>query len=72
MQSHGGVLLTELLIMALNLLSYRTQVHQPWSGTTHNELGPLPSITNKENAQQICLQSDLMEAFSQLKFPPFT
>ena len=30
----------------LNLLSYRTQYHQPRDGTTHNGLGPFPLITN--------------------------
>ena len=50
-----------------SLLSYRTQDHQVRDGTTHNGLGPPPLITNKENA----LQLDLMEAFSQLRFPPF-
>jgi hypothetical protein len=30
----------------LGLLSYRTQDHQPRDGTTHNGLGPPPSITN--------------------------
>ena len=30
----------------LNLLSYRIQDHQPRDGPTHDELGPLPSITN--------------------------
>ena len=29
-----------------NLLSYRTQDHQPRDGTTHNRLGPPPSVTN--------------------------
>jgi len=30
----------------LNLLSYRTQDHQPRDGTTHNGLGPPTLITN--------------------------
>ena len=34
----------------LSLLSYRTQDHQPRDGTTHNELGSPPSITNLEKA----------------------
>lgn len=34
-------------------------------GTTHNGLGPSPSVTNLKNV----LQLDLMEAFFQLKFP---
>jgi hypothetical protein len=59
-RGHGGVLLTGLF----SLSSYRTQDHQLRDGTTHNGLGPSPSITNKENA----LQPDLMEAFSQMQF----
>jgi hypothetical protein len=43
-RSHGRVLLSGLL----NLLSYRTQNYQPKNGTTHNELGPPPSITIKK------------------------
>ena len=44
----------------LSLLSYRTQDHQPRSGTTHNRLAPPTSIANQENA----LLLGLMEAFS--------
>ena len=50
----------------LSLLSYRTQDHQPRDGTTHNGLGPLTSVTNEEDA----LWLNLMETFSQLRFPP--
>ena len=49
----------------LSLLSYRTQDHQSRDGITHNRLGPLPLITNWENA----LWLDLMEAFSPLRLP---
>ena len=47
----------------LNLLSYRTQDHQPRDGTTHNGLDPPPLITHRANA----LQLELMEAFPQLR-----
>jgi hypothetical protein len=50
---------------------YRTQNLQPRDGTTHEGLGPLPSITTEENVLQVFLQADLMEAFSQSKFFPF-
>jgi hypothetical protein len=50
----------------LSLLSYRTQDHQPRDGTTHNGLGPPPSIINSGNSSQ----PDLMKAFSELRFPP--
>lgn len=32
-----------------SLISLGTQGHQPGDSTTYNGLGPLPSITNKEN-----------------------
>ena len=52
----------------LSLLSYITQNHQPQDHTTHSGLGSPSSIINlKKNV----LQLDLMEAFSQLRFPPF-
>lgn len=44
---------------SLSLLSYGTQP------PTHHGLGPPPSITNLENALQVCLEPNLMEAFSQ-------
>ena len=42
-QDHGGVLLTGLL----NMLSYRTQDHQPGDGTSQNGLGPPQLIIEK-------------------------
>lgn len=39
----------------LSLISYRTQVHQPWGIPTHNGLGPPPLITSLKNALQISL-----------------
>ena len=37
---------TWLRKLLFELLSYRTQDHQPRNGTTHNELGPLLLFTN--------------------------
>ena len=55
------MLLPGLLYMVyLAFFLYRAQAHQPRDGTTHNRLGPPPSMTNGENA----LQLDLMEVFS--------
>jgi hypothetical protein len=51
-----------LLTGLLSLLSYRTQDHEPKDRATHNGLGP----------PRASLQSCLMEAFSQLTFPPFS
>jgi hypothetical protein len=36
-----------------NLLSYRTQDHQPRDGTTRNGLGLTPSIANQENGHRL-------------------
>jgi hypothetical protein len=36
----------------------------------HNGLDPPTSITSYENALQVYVQSNLLEAFSQLRFPP--
>ena len=41
----GGLLLTGLPYMSCPACCYGTQDHQPRDGTTHNGLGPLPSIT---------------------------
>jgi hypothetical protein len=54
----------------LNLLSNRTQAHQPRNGLTHNDQGRSPSITHQENVLQTSLQPCLMEAFSQLRLSP--
>jgi hypothetical protein len=41
----------------LSLLSYRTEYHQCRDGTTHNELGPPPSvIMHLKNVLKACLQ----------------
>lgn len=37
--------------------------------TTHSGLSPSPSIINKEKSLQACLKANLMEVFSQLRFP---
>lgn len=39
-------------------------------GTALSGLGPPKSIINQENAPQTCLEANLMEAFSQLRFCP--
>ena len=44
-------------------LSYRTQDPQPGDGATYHGLSPPPSIINQENAQQACLQPNLMRLF---------
>lgn len=54
----------------LSLLFNRTQGYPPRDDTTHNVIGPPPSITNYENALQACLQPDLMGAFSYFGLPP--
>lgn len=52
----------------LSLLSYRTQDHQLRNGTSHNGLGPPPSMINQENF----LEPDFISAFCfQLRFLPF-
>lgn len=50
----------------IGLFSYRIQ-DQPRSGTMHNGLGPLPPTAYQEMALQACLQSNLKEAFFQLR-----
>lgn len=60
-KDHEEVLLTALFPMACSaylLIEPRTISE---SGTTHNQLRACP---------QACLQSDLKEAFSQVKLPP--
>ena len=52
----------------LSLLSYTPEDRQPRDGITHNELGPLPSITNKKYTLRSCLQPGLMEALPALEF----
>lgn len=53
---HGGVLLTDLFLIAQSaFLEHR---------------GPHTPITNLENALQSCLQPNLVEAFSRLRFLP--
>jgi hypothetical protein len=48
----------------LSLLSQRTQDYQHRDSTTHNGLGPPPSVSNKEQFLQTCLPHNLMETFS--------
>jgi hypothetical protein len=51
----------------LNLLSYRTQDHQPTDDSTNSGLGPPLLVTNLKHT----LEMDLLKAVSQLRFPPF-
>lgn len=52
------------------LLSYANQDHIPRGGTAHRELSSPTAIINHENAPllQTCIQVNLKEVFSQLKF----
>jgi hypothetical protein len=56
-----------LLTGLLSLLSYKTLYCHPRDGTTHNGLGPPPSITNKKcpppTPAQVCLQLVSREHF---------
>lgn len=53
----------------LSLSLYTTQDPLPKGSTIPRGSGIPTSITNKENAPLICLQTNLMEAFPQLRFP---
>ena len=64
----GGALLTGFAQLAFFL--FLILGHQSMDGTTHYGLGPSTSITNYKNAIEVCLYSDLMEAFSQSRIPP--
>lgn len=54
----------------LTLLSYKMQDHQPRDGMTHNGLGPPHQSLTEKNASPSFLQLNLMEAISELRFPP--
>ena len=70
-RGYGGALLTDLVLMACSacflIEPTNPKMAPPTMGwaVAHQSL-----ITNWENALQTCLQSALMEAFSQLKFSP--
>lgn len=51
-----------LLPALLSLRSYTIQDHLSRCGTSHSGLGPPSSLTNQENAAQICLQANWKEA----------
>ena len=53
----------------LSLVSYSTQDHLPRDSTAHSEMGPPTSLINQENVPQACSQVNLLEAFSQRRFP---
>ena len=64
-RNHRGGLLTDLLFVAFSAcFDHSTQEHHPRHGTTHSEL-VLPHKPNQENVPM----GNLMEAFSQLRFP---
>jgi hypothetical protein len=52
----------------LRLLSFSTQVHGPRNGTTYSDLGSPISTINEENIPHTCLQANLIEVLSQLRF----
>ena len=60
-----GLLLTDLLPMACSACFLMVPRPTSPDGTTHNGLGPPPSITNEENALKLAV----MEAFSQFRLP---
>lgn len=67
-RGHGGVLLTDWLLMAGSVWCFFfffliDRDHQIRDGITYNGLNPPPSITIK-NALQLHLQFNLMETFS--------
>ena len=68
-RGHGGMLLTSLLPTAAQPLSYTTQNHQPWGGTTYSELGPPPSIVSQENEPQAYPQANLLRTFDPTEVP---
>lgn len=61
---HTTLLLDGFLIP----FSYTTQTLLPRLDTTHSGLGHPKSTSNRENAQQTCLQMNLMKTFAQLLF----
>lgn len=56
----------------LILFPYITQTYLPNIGTIHNDLSILTSSTNQENTSQTYLKANVMEAFPQLFFSPFS
>lgn len=48
----------------LSLLSHLAQTHLPMGSTIHSELACASSVINEENALQLCLQANLIKAFS--------
>ena len=65
------MLLTVLLLMGLlSLLFVQNSGQSAQDGTTYNELGLPLSNSDIENVPQACLQTNRVEVFSQLMFPP--
>lgn len=64
-----GLVLQALMFLPVFL---QNSGHQPRGGTIHHQLSPPPSIINYQNNLQECVQTDLMETFSPVRFPPFS
>lgn len=63
------MLLALLLVMAHLTSSYTAQDYLPATSSTHNGLGPSPSITNQENStHRLTRKAKVTKAFSQLRF----
>lgn len=68
-RGHGGTLLTGLLLVAcLSKAFYSSQDNHRRDGSIPSELVPPTTIISQENSSQPSLQSNLVEAFSQMKF----
>lgn len=50
------------LLAPPGLFSWVSYTSQSGHGATHSELDPHASVTNQENALQVCLWANLMEA----------
>ena len=70
-RDHGGMLFACLLLPMVGSVCFFHMIkdYLPRGHIAHKSLGFLTSIINQENAQHICLQTSLMEAFSQLRSP---
>lgn len=66
-QSRGRMLLTGFFFLACSVYSPVYLLAPGWHYPQW--LGPRKSITNQKNAFEACIQANLMEAFSQLRFP---
>lgn len=72
-RSNGGMLLTGLLFLACSSMFSDKPPGPPSQGRHHRQLSPSTAVINKGSAWQNCLQTNLMETFSELRFPlPWT